>query len=345
MPAFRSTDALEAVLRDAGLDAWVGRVVATARPSILFRREQVPDAALPLGASKLGGAPTLPAGFRWPTRPAHPDAARLAARERQSGATRRDLLAQTREERLARPLQPGERAIELAELDAATARSEFVAGCFARPFPLAFVAQLNLADLSGQAGFDPHLPPTGTLSIFCDATECEPKAVYVAWSDELGTRHDAPADLVDYYTATCADTIGPWQALTQAEALVPFSAVDIPDHWRAHGVVGPWLDACSTYRPPGADGGGNNASFGDRLGGWAADIQGNPEDELQDGSRIHRPGDTPWRHLFSWGGEYWGGTRLVPIEGLYDGNAFVMMTEHDLAGARFGQARLVMQFT
>ena len=169
MPCFQSVEALTAALHDAGLGSWVDRVVATVRPSILFRRHQQPDAHLPLAASKIGGTPVLPSGFAWPHRPAHPDAAQKADAHRVLGASLRASLAETRAERMGRPLEPGERVIEAAELDAVTARHEFVAGSFGRPFPLAFVAQLDLATLARQAGFDPHLPATGRQSLRDDA--------------------------------------------------------------------------------------------------------------------------------------------------------------------------------
>ena len=40
------------------------------------------EAAIPLGASKIGGRPDLPPGMAWPTRPAYPDAAERAAGHR-----------------------------------------------------------------------------------------------------------------------------------------------------------------------------------------------------------------------------------------------------------------------
>ncbi len=344
MPSFRSAEALAVALHDAGLGSWVDRIVATVRPSILFRRHQLPDAGLPLAASKIGGTPTLPPGFAWPHRPAHPHAARKADAHRAVGARVRALLAATRAERMGRPPQPGERTIEAAELDALTARYDFVAGSFDRPFPLAFVAQLDLATLAGQAGFDPHLPGTGLLSVFADATPYG-SAVRLFWSDEPGIPQEQPAELLAYYDTEHAAMTGPWAELTQAEALLPFSAVDIPDHWRAERPIAAWLEEVGQYRPTETSDGGNQANFGDRLGGWPANIQGSPEEELDPASRIQRPGETPWRHVFSWGGEYWGDTRLIPIQEVCDGNAYVMVHEDDLAVGFLDDARLVVQFT
>ena len=60
-------DLLAAVRSDATLGTYAAELALTARNSIRLR-SFVPDEGLPLGASKIGGHPDVPAGFAWPTR-------------------------------------------------------------------------------------------------------------------------------------------------------------------------------------------------------------------------------------------------------------------------------------
>jgi uncharacterized protein YwqG len=60
-------DDLHSLLTREGLDAYVGAAEAMARPSIrLLAAAVVSEDAIPLGASKLGGSPDLPADQAWP---------------------------------------------------------------------------------------------------------------------------------------------------------------------------------------------------------------------------------------------------------------------------------------
>ncbi len=336
LPSFETTDALADALQDAGLTASADQIALAARPVILFRRHQVPDASLPLGASKLGGIPTLPAGFAWPHREAYTDAPRLAEACLAVGAQLAQSRTELRAERLSRPLQPGERMIEAAEVDALIAEYDIIADTLARPFPLAFVAQLDLAALSGQTGFDPLLPRSGLLSIFCDATPYGSGEVMVAWNDHPGVPREPPQDLLTYNAAHSPPGIK-WRDCVQAEALLPFSAVDLPDCWPDVPAIEAWLATVESCSPPAIPADGEQLVLGDRLCGYARSLSA-PLDRSPGGGN-------PVRHLFTWGAEYLHGTRLIPIDELYDGQAVVMIREQDLAQGRLQEARTNVQFT
>ena len=337
LPSFETIDALVDSLQAAGLATSLAEVMAAVRPVILFRRHQVADTRLSQGASKLGGNPMLPAGFTWPHRRAYANAPRLAAACRKLGAQLAQSTADRRAERLSRPLRPGERTIEAAEVDAVVAEYDLIADALARPFPLAFVAQLDLASLSAQAGFEPLLPRTGTLSFFCDATPYGSGEAVAVWTDKSGLPTEPPADLLTYYAAHCTKSSAPWHELTQTEALLPFSAVDLPDNRLEAPAVEEWLADLESYTPPAISADGAQGVFGDKLRGYARGLA----TEL-----AQTPGGKAMpRHLFTWGAEYQHDTRLIPVDELSDGQASLMIREKDLTSRRFQKARTSIQFT
>lgn len=57
---------LQAAVEAAGLAAFWPRLASHCRPSIRVLPQAAPDAQLPVGSSRLGGAPDLPAGAIWP---------------------------------------------------------------------------------------------------------------------------------------------------------------------------------------------------------------------------------------------------------------------------------------
>lgn len=64
---------LEAALRQSGLGEWAPRLAAAARHAIILEPGPVKGADAPIGASRLGGMPDLPAEVPWPWRPALSD--------------------------------------------------------------------------------------------------------------------------------------------------------------------------------------------------------------------------------------------------------------------------------
>jgi hypothetical protein len=65
---------LEAVLAQAGPGEWSPRLAAAARRAMILEPGPVEESAdAPIGASRLGGTPDLPAEVPWPWRPALPN--------------------------------------------------------------------------------------------------------------------------------------------------------------------------------------------------------------------------------------------------------------------------------
>src|SRR5215467_1149170 len=123
---------LEAALARAGLAEWSPRLAAAARHTIILEPGPVEEGAgTPIGASRVGGMPDLPAGGPWPWRPALP--------------------ADGWKE-LPQHLQ------ELFQEDISHE---------ARPWPLSFVAQVNFAEIHAVGGLD-GFPSSGRLLIFYD---------------------------------------------------------------------------------------------------------------------------------------------------------------------------------
>jgi hypothetical protein len=354
MPTFQSADDLEQSLRAAGLGAQGRDIAATLRPVLLFVREQVPDASLPVGTSKVGGDPDLPEDFAWPERPPPPDALRRAQAIEQRGLATAERFKEMR-------LDMPDLSITPEQIERIIDKHYGMAAVLHLEMPLAFVAQLDLAMLAREAGFPEDFPGTGLLSIFADVTS---PVLAVQWHDRPATdlrRRPWPQDLIDYSDrynerADWPDDEGKWYRNVNAETLMPLSALAVPHHWKsafAHGSptgrrIRDWFD--DVHRAHGflpsaemVGGGPSTANFGDRLGGWPADIQGHAESGI-DGGSVALPGVTPWRHIFSWGAERYQGTRSMATEA-GDGARYVLMHEDDLSARRFDRVRNTYQRT
>ncbi|MGI2032773.1 DUF1963 domain-containing protein [Rhizobium panacihumi] len=319
MAAFLNKEDICLALADQNLSQFEDRILATIKPAIDFVRRQMKDKDLPAGTSKMGGLPDLPVGFRWPTRPA------LSNEEDGAPTTTRDVYHQLRE---------------------AARRKEF---------PLAFFAQLNLSILSLEAGFDLDLPDSGMLYIFEDITaydEHEAYSVFQIEEDLAGMeRHSPPEELV--ILSDAKDPTLPFFDQPMAEVLEPYSILTVPYHWLQssaafYSQMSDFLEMPKTdYRPPVTAVDGENASpFGDRLGGWPVPIQHDPEPKFRhDRSRSFRPGDDEIRLLFSWGGEYFAGTRLMHSDLSGDGAMHIMMHRDDMLARHFDKAKALYQYT
>jgi hypothetical protein len=340
VPTFRSAHDLEESLRLAGLGDQSRDIAATLRPVVLFLREQVPDASLPVGASKIGGDPDLPDDFDWPERPPPPDALRRAQAIERRGIN---------SARMLQNMLPPERIEQIIDKHRGKAAVLHIT------MPLAFVGQLDLGALAREASFPEDFPRTGLLSIFSDATS---PALAVHWHDRPASalsRRDWPQDLVDYSDrynerADWPDDQGKWYKNENAERLRPLSAFAVPHHWKSAFArssptgrrIRDWFD--DVHRAHGffptaemIDGGPSTANFGDRLGGWPADIQGHAESEV-DGDPVTTPGMTPWRQVFSWGAERYQSTRSIATEA-GDGARYVLIREADLRARRFDRVK------
>lgn len=370
MGAFRTEFDLRRALKDARLQALADDIVATVRPALIFARRQRADDELPAGTCKMGGLPDLPLGMDWPRRPPFGDAPEreqalrewrkrqreeMASRDRESGydAILRDLPEEQREEfrrsiESSRP-DPARVATVEAQEDRYT---EMKVETFGRSFPLAFLGQLDLQRLSVEAGFDLDLPRHGVLSLFEDITsDAINGSVHVFWFDTPAmqlARQSQPTELV--MLSDARQPSYPWAEQTLAEVLEPHSVLTVPFHWAA--ATGHRLEMYDFLRRPtagyypevGESGDGQAGYFGDRLGGWPDPIQNDPEAEFMgdEHGRIG-PGDDRVRHLFSWGGENYGGTRRMNAPFGGDGTTYVMIRRADLLDLHFDKARALYQ--
>lgn len=158
-----SREDLLASLQEAGLPAGTAlHLAGQAQPALLLETALADETQIPLGASKIGGLPDLPLDMAWPERPPYEDAAERARAHRLEAAR---LLSEA--------TRPGSwMAPEQARLFSRE-RSD-LASAVESVFPLAFIAQLDLASLSSHAGFPALLPHHGRLQFFCDYWERPP---------------------------------------------------------------------------------------------------------------------------------------------------------------------------
>lgn len=136
---FRTPEELRQSLQRAGVSApGLTRLLELARPGMAMQSKLTGDDALPVGCSKVGGAPDLPAKMEWPMRAP----AREAISE--DGETNPAYPATIREE------------IRLNNLIAAN------------PAPLSFLMQVDLAECAAAGALDPDIPREGRLYLFYD---------------------------------------------------------------------------------------------------------------------------------------------------------------------------------
>src|SRR5215475_14384807 len=129
MPSFRSVHDLEQSLRAVGLGAKSRDIAATLRPVILFLRQHVPDAPLPVGTDKIGGDPDLPEDFAWPERAPLADAQRRAALLERRGVEASEMLKKMRRE------QPGSISLSPDQIDGIAEKHRGMAAVLHVPMP------------------------------------------------------------------------------------------------------------------------------------------------------------------------------------------------------------------
>ncbi|OWJ65820.1 YwqG family protein [Inquilinus limosus] len=168
---FTSKEQIEASLRAARVSAArAAALAARAKPCV--RLEAIvlaEDETIPLGATRIGGRPDLPAGTAWPVRPPYPDAADRIAETR---ATLENIRA-TNEAALARN-SPYAWSSDKVEAQARYLLDAIAPVAEARP--LTFVAQLDLAGIQTVQPLDPDIPVAGRLVFFYDV-EQQPEGV------------------------------------------------------------------------------------------------------------------------------------------------------------------------
>lgn len=356
---FGSWDALRASLEEAGLAQFYDQVARSVRPAVYFQRERIEDRETAVGASKLGGLPDLPADFDWPVRPPLANAETIAealrgVRDHVVSSLRDMANAAEHEKAIAEGYGV---PITQETLDQVDREYAVKIAALGRPFPLAFIAQLDLAKLSREAGFDPAFPDSGYLWVFEDPTSSEPPAVqrlfWRACAAEDLVRTPIPQNLIQFNDGITPGTASRWSVCKQSALLVPHSVLSVPHHWKSAFPRGSRLfDAFWDWfmEPMGEfwpESDASTTSFGDHFGGWPRDIQQHVEDEI-DGARltaVRGVGETTWRHVFSYGGEYYQGDMLIERTWGGDGNFYVMIRDTDLADRRFDKAGQVYQAT
>jgi uncharacterized protein DUF1963 len=159
---------LEALSTSELSAAIVAHLTAQACPAVLLTTVASEEAALPMGVSRLGGVPDLPAGMAWPMRPPYPDGRARAERHRQQAKRYR---AEAKMPNAWMTVEDGERF---------ACEREALADAVGKPFPLAFLGQFDLSALAHDMGFDPAFPTQGRLLVFYDLwarpEECVPEA-------------------------------------------------------------------------------------------------------------------------------------------------------------------------
>ncbi len=151
---FRSRDELIRSLRAEGVSAAGARIVAdAAKPGVRLVTARSAGAD-PLGATRIGGEPDLPAAMPWPSRAPYPDWEARAGQYR------------TMADRMRAAKSTGS---EVSEAMAAGYHRQ--ADLSVRPMPLSFVAQIDLAAVAAAGPVDADLPTEGRFLLFYDLEE------------------------------------------------------------------------------------------------------------------------------------------------------------------------------
>jgi uncharacterized protein YwqG len=157
---FRTLEELGASLASAGVSALDQRMLLKlALPALALQSKAADDNDIPVGASKIGGAPDLPPNFLWPMR--GPTTAGDMSLEGMQ-----DLIAQMKARTFAKDYFTEQNYIDgiartQTELDAKTK-------LYRTQAPLTFVMQLDLEALATLGTIDPDLPRQGRLLVFYD---------------------------------------------------------------------------------------------------------------------------------------------------------------------------------
>jgi uncharacterized protein YwqG len=187
--------------------ALVAHLTRQAAPAISLKTAAASDASIPIGASKIGGAPDLPLGTSWPMRPPYPDAQAKRDQHRlfigqtlaKAGIApdwmapddgKRYVEERRRIEREAaestlntmppdlvaqmRPIFEAQRNFTPERAREETRHQILQAQVVGETLPLSFIMQLDLGVLAAEAGFDPDLPRSGRLLLFYDRLETPP---------------------------------------------------------------------------------------------------------------------------------------------------------------------------
>lgn len=351
---FTDRDQIEASLRSAGVSAArAAEFAVKAKPSVWLETALPADnERFPLGTTKIGGRPDLPAGTEWPFRPSYPDAsdriAEIAAASQRIRAGNEEALADGSPYASPRD-QIEARAKEMTDEAAPVAEGR----------PLAFIAQFDLAEIHVVQPLDADIPVTGRLLFFFDAQQ-QP------WGFRPG---DAAGWKVLYDTTTPAALVratpppspGPPGMVAGFRALrcrgrtalspVPEDEVTLPRLARSdpdHAALASWYEDL-------------NSDLLDRTD-WRAHQAGGHPDQIQGGMQLEcqlvsngidrggdRPGDRTEIARLAEGAEDW--LLLMQIDsddrnGMLWGDSgmlYVWIRRDDLRARRFDRSWVILQ--
>ncbi|MGI2032422.1 DUF1963 domain-containing protein [Rhizobium panacihumi] len=385
-----SRDELSDRLTEAGMSAeGVAAIVKVARDALVLDTKPADETVMAPGASKVGGLPDLPKGAVWPVRPAYDNAHELAEQftadaanfyadagqvppwvpEAEGKAFAEERKRANEEARAAALKIMKEAGAEVNEADLAgvgglppdvavkaAVEQRLLAENVVKPFPLPFIAQVDLAALAGEAGFDKALPTTGRLLFFYDmpvlpaSYEPRGKAGWKLIYDDTPVadleRKPLPKELADF----------PGNASLKPATITPRSVVTtVPvgdSGWDTVGeisgddtsIYSQWL--FSLGWPTAAEGGNH------QLGGWPRAIQSGMQAMSQLASNGVYAGDgsafqTEEGKRLMAAAKVW---RLVLQIGTdeatgypFPGALYVLMREEDLAARNFDKAWVVYE--
>ncbi|EDP9822451.1 DUF1963 domain-containing protein [Salmonella enterica subsp. enterica] len=152
---FASKGEIVQSLCEVGVDATEAVMLAQqARPAVELRVHPVADeSTIPIGATKIGGRPDLPAGMEWRWRGPYP--AECMDHLRQCIADPEKTWFWAEPEQRVEFLEDSKRALFAAESS----------------FPLPFVAQINFAEMWAVGELDADMPHEGMLYLFYDVRQ------------------------------------------------------------------------------------------------------------------------------------------------------------------------------
>jgi len=402
-----SHEALRASLNEVKVltPQMVARLTEQAAPAILLVLTPAAEETISLGGSKIGGAPDLPPGMSWPVRPPYPDAEKRRDRHRfgigqvlakagiapdwMSPEDGKRYVAESRkidrevqestEKMLSEQMSPEEAANIMRQISEAQgvytperAREEtrlaaLQAQLVGENSPLSFIAQLDLAALASEPGFDPDLPTHGRLLLFYDLFEqppgFEPGArvgFRLIWDETPAAslrRAPVPAALQDINDPDWTVLLKPARVMPKSviTPVTPFDAAwdAIPVEDRLfeseNGKEPYWAYRFWLSRFDGLDGGG--ASH--QLGGWARPLQNDMKSTAQlafngleagtsDAFKTEKAkelmkGVADWKLVLQLGED--------DAVGLSNGAYYVLMRWEDILARRFSNAWVVYQCT
>lgn len=385
-----SRDELSDRLTEAGMSAaGVEAIIKVARDGIVLDTKAVDEATLAPGAGKVGGLPDLPKGMAWPMRPAYDNAAQLAedftadaanyyadagmvppwVPEAEGREFAQERKRANEEARAAALKIMKEAGAEVNESDLAAAaglppdvavkaavEQRLLAGMVTKPFPLPFIAQVDLAALAKEPGFDKALPTTGRLLFFYDmpvlpaSYEPRGKAGWKVIHDDTPVaeleRKPLPKELAEF----------PGTASLKAAAISPRSVVTtVPVGDSGWDLVGDISgDDVSTYSGwlfslgwPTMQEGGNH-----QLGGWPRAIQSGMQATSQLASNGVYAGDgkafetEEGKRLLTAAKDWHLVLQIGTDEATgypFPGALYVLMREEDLAARNFDKAWVVYE--